>query len=49
MTYSIHPHAREEFKRVFARYETNEEGVGDRFSNEFYAALDRMVSFSKHG
>jgi|SRR5699024_3660096 len=47
MTYSIHPQAREEFKRAFARDETNEEGVGDRFSNEFYATLDRMISFPR--
>ena len=45
MTYSIHPEAKEEFKRAFARYETNQEGLGAAFSDEFYATLDRVLSF----
>jgi len=49
MTYSIHPEAKEEFKRAFARYETNQEGLGAAFSDEFYATLDRVLSFLTHG
>lgn len=45
MTYSIHPEAREEFKKAYAHYENNQEGLGNKFSDGFYAALGRMLIF----
>lgn len=47
MTYSILPEAREEFKKAFVHYENNQQGLGSEFSDEFYAALDPILSFPR--
>lgn len=44
MTYSILAEAREEFKDTFIYYEEKQPGLGSEFSDEFYTALNRILS-----
>ena len=45
MIQSIHPEAEAEFKAAADYYDDREEGLGERFSDEVFATIDRILQF----
>jgi plasmid stabilization system protein ParE len=45
MSRSIHPEAEREFAAAADFYDAREEGLGQRFSDEVFATIDRIIEF----
>ncbi len=45
MIQSIHPEAESEFEAGAAFYNEHEDGLGDDFSEEVFATIDRIIEF----
>lgn len=45
MIQSIHPEAEREFEAAANFYNEREEGLGDDFSEEVFATIDRIIEF----
>ncbi len=45
MIQSIHPEAESEFEAAADFYNQREEGLGDDFSEEVFATIDRIIKF----